>query len=101
MLPTLTGVFFLFVYEIYRMLPTLTGASLVFTSDIEFYPFIIIIIIIKKVCNARLGEGDLHTKSPKTPAPKYLGKQNGARSIKGIGPALETRSLTPSNTESI
>ena len=32
---------------------------------------IIIIIIIKKIGNARPGEGDCHPISPKTPAPHY------------------------------
>ena len=32
---------------------------------------IIIIIIIKKDCNARPGERDWHPISPKTPAPHY------------------------------
>ena len=32
---------------------------------------LIIIIIIKKVSSARLGESDIHPISPKTPAPQY------------------------------
>ena len=32
---------------------------------------IIIIIMIKKIGNARPGEGDCHPSSPKTPAPHY------------------------------
>ena len=71
--------------------------------EIDISNIFIIIIIIKEVGSARLGESYLHPISPKTPAPQYqpIDKKNenkedkeGKSSLdkrKSTGPALEIR----------
>ena len=38
---------------------------------ILFNKLLLLLLLLKKVSNARLGESDIHPISPKTPAPQY------------------------------
>ena len=88
----------------------------VYTNRLLLLLFLLLLLLLKDVGSARMRESDIHLISPKTPAPQYQpidrkrrkGKivETNSRdraalaNKKSIGPALETRWSTPSNTGS-
>ena len=47
------------------------GVSTLNSRDDINYILLLLLLLLKKIGNARLGEGDCHPISPKTPAPHY------------------------------
>ena len=48
------------------------------------YLFLTLLLLLKKVCSARLRESDIHPISPKTTAPKYQPIDRKKRKIKRV-----------------